>query len=226
MIHLARRQTTTTVPRRDGGGRMPRRTRPLLRSIGWGATFLAFPVAGLGAMSIVGAIDDPGSAALGGAIAGAVIGSAQAFGSRVLDPQHALDPRTWIPATAVGMGVGLLAASVAVGNDTQLGSLALMGAITGVPLGLAQALALPRALAPRRLARVAWGVAVPVVLAVGWSVTTLIGVDVERRYAIFGAAGALVATAVTGLLLAGLARWSRSTAAAGATGGAFARAAA
>ncbi len=213
MIHLAQRPATPTVPHREAGKRTGRPRHPLVRSIGWGTTFLAFPIAGFAAMSIVGAIDDPGSAALGGAIAGAVIGSGQAFGSRVLDRQRALDPRTWIPASAVGMGVGLLAASGAVGFDTHLGSLALMGAITGVPLGLAQALALPHALAPRRVARLAWGVAMPVVLAVGWSITTLIGVDVERRYAIFGGAGAVVATALTGLLLAGLARWSRSSAA-------------
>ena len=197
--------------------RMPRPAHPILRGPGWGATFLAFPVAGVAAMWAVGAIDDPASAAVGGAIAGALVGAAQAFGSRALDPRRRLAPGTWIPATAVGMGLGLLAASAAVGYATDLGSLALMGAITGVPLGLAQALALPRTLAPRHAHRLAWAAAVPIVLAAGWTVTTLVGVDVEQRYATFGASGALVATALTGGLLAVLARRARASAGAGRT---------
>jgi hypothetical protein len=44
----------------------------------------------------------------------------------------------------------------------------------------------------------------PLLTAAAWSLgrltTEAIGVDVERRYAVFGAGGALVATALTGLL--------------------------
>ena len=37
-------------------------------------------------------------------------------------------------------------------------------------------------------------------LAAGWSVTTAIGVDVERQYVVFGSAGAITVMAVLGLL--------------------------
>jgi hypothetical protein len=40
------------------------------------------------------------------------------------------------------MGVGLLAGAAAVNYETGLGDLALMGAITGIPFGAAQALVL------------------------------------------------------------------------------------
>jgi hypothetical protein len=206
----AQRAASDIAPPEADDQRMPRGRRRLARALGWGVTFLAFPVAGLAAMWSVGAIDDPLSAAVGGAVAGAVIGTAQAFGSRALDARRALDPRTWIAATALGMGLGLLAASVAVGYGTDLAQLAILGAITGVPLGIAQALALPRSLAPRAAARLGWAAATPVVLALGWTVTTLIGVDVAQQYAIFGASGALLATALTGGLLVVLAARARA----------------
>ena len=38
-------------------------------------------------------------------------------------------------------------------------------------------------------------------VALGWTVTTLIGVDVERQYTVFGAAGALTYSALSGLVL-------------------------
>jgi hypothetical protein len=94
------------------------------------------------------------------------------------------------------MGVGLLAGAAAVGYETGLGDLALMGAITGVILGPAQALVL----APRWQRAWAWALAMPALWAAGWSVTTAIGVDVERQYVVFGSAGAITVMAVSGLL--------------------------
>ena len=49
----------------------------------------------------------------------------------------------WILATAVGMGLGLLFGATVVGFGTSLADLALMGALTGLLLGVAQTLALP-----------------------------------------------------------------------------------
>src|SRR5881227_3072243 len=104
----------------------------------WTAGFLAFPLAGLAGTAIVGRVDSPLSALTGGAVAGLVIGAGQALLSR-----HRLDPRRWIPASTVGMGLGLLLGAAAVGYRTSLADLALMGAITGLLLGTAQAAALP-----------------------------------------------------------------------------------
>jgi hypothetical protein len=100
----------------------------------WTAGFLAFPIAGWLAQTLTGRVDDAGSALVGGLVVGAVIGAGQWLVARRL-----LDARTWIPATAVAMGIGLLVGAWAVGYGTSLGELALMGAITGIPLGAAQA---------------------------------------------------------------------------------------
>lgn len=187
----------------------PRRGHPVLRGLAWGATFVAFPIRGLLAMGAVGAVDDAGSAALGGLIVGAAIGLAQALGSRAIDAARPLPLWRWMAATSLGMGVGLAAGATAVGFDTSLGALAAMGAVTGVALGIAQAAALPRTLAPGILPRALWALATPVVLALGWTVTTLAGVGVDAQFAVFGATGAIVATALTGAGLWALARRAR-----------------
>jgi hypothetical protein len=72
-----------------------------------------------------------------------------------------------------------------------------MGALTGIPLGLAQALALPRHSRLRWL----WAVAMPLLWALGWSATTLGGIAVELQFTIYGAYGALTFSALSGLLL-------------------------
>jgi hypothetical protein len=81
--------------------------------------------------------------------------------------------------------------------ETDLGHLALMGLVTGVPLGAAQALVIARRW-PRALS---WALTMPVLWALGWTVTTSIGVDVERQYVVFGSAGAIIVMALSGLLV-------------------------
>jgi hypothetical protein len=105
--------------------------------------------------------------------------------------------RRWVPATSLGMGVGLLAGAAVVGYDTSPPDLALMGAITGVALGVAQAAALPLGTRSRWV----WAVAMPFLWALGWSVTTLIGYEVDKQVTIYGASGALAFCALSGLLL-------------------------
>jgi hypothetical protein len=41
----------------------------------------------------------------------------------------------------------------------------------------------------------------PLLWALGWTVTTLVGVDVEKQYTHFGITGALTFSALSGLLL-------------------------
>ena len=104
----------------------------------WTAGFLAFPFAGLAGTAAAGRVDDAGAALVGGLVTGLVVGAAQALVSR-----RRLDPLRWLPATAVGMGAGLLLGAWAVDYSTSLADLAVMGALTGLILGPAQALALP-----------------------------------------------------------------------------------
>jgi hypothetical protein len=158
----------------------------------WTAGFLAFPLAGLAGRAVAGRLDDPTAALLGGAVTGLVIGAGQTLASR-----GRLDIRTWVPATGIGMALGLLLGAVTVGYDTSLGDLALMGALTGLVLGSAQALALPRGTRRRWL----WAAAMPALWALGWTTTTLGGIDVARQWMVFGAYGAVTFSALSGLLL-------------------------
>ena len=158
----------------------------------WTAGFLAFPIAGALATAVTGRINDFGSALVGGMIAGAVIGAGQWLVARRL-----LDAQTWIPATALAMGIGLGVGAWVVGYGTSLGELALMGAITGIPLGVAQAYLLRDRLANAWV----WAAAVPLLWALGWTVTTAGGIDVDQQFAVFGAYGAITFMALSGILL-------------------------
>jgi len=158
----------------------------------WTAGFAAIPLAGLAGTGVAGRVDRPIAALVGGAVAGLVIGAAQTFVSR-----GRLDIRRWVPATGIGMGIGLLLGAVTVGYDTSLGGLVRMGALTGVVLGIAQALALPA----RTRRRWVWAAAMPVLWALGWTATTLGGINVEEQFTVFGAYGALTFSVLSGLLL-------------------------
>jgi hypothetical protein len=159
----------------------------------WTAAFVSFPIAGIAAQATVGRINDAVAALVGGLVAGAVIGIGQWLAARRLLG----DPRTWIAATAAAMGVGLLAGAWVVGYGTSIGELALMGAITGVPLGTVQAFLLRD-----RVARSwVWAAAMPLLWALGWTVTTAAGIGVDSQFAVFGAFGAITFTALSGALL-------------------------
>jgi MFS family permease len=158
----------------------------------WTAGFLSFPIAGVAAGLIAGRVDDPLAALVAGLVTGAVIGVGQWLASR-----GRLRPVRWIFATMLGMGLGLLLGATAVGFGSSLADLAVQGALTGLVLGVAQTLALPAATRHRWV----WAVAVLLLWALGWTVTTLVGVAVEQQFSVFGAAGAVTFSALSGLLL-------------------------
>src|SRR5829696_2225307 len=158
----------------------------------WTAGFLAFPIGGALATALTGRINDAGSALIGGMVVGAVIGTGQWLVARRL-----LDDQTWIPATALAMGVGLAVGAWVVGYGTSLGELALMGFITGIPLGAAQAYLLRDRLTNAWV----WAAAMPLLWALGWTVTTAGGIAVDQQFAVFGAYGAITFMALSGILL-------------------------
>jgi hypothetical protein len=158
----------------------------------WTAGFVAFIIGGALATAVTGRIDDLVSALLGGLVAGAIIGAGQWLVARRL-----LDPRTWIPATGVAMSIGLAVGAWVVGYGTSLGELVLMGFISGIPLAVAQAYLLRDRLANAWV----WAAAMPLLWALGWMVSTFIGVDVDRQFAVFGASGAIAFMALSGVLL-------------------------
>jgi hypothetical protein len=159
----------------------------------WTAAFVSFPIAGIAAQAATGRINDAAAALLGGLIAGAVIGTGQWLVARRLLG----DPLAWIAATAAAMSIGLLAGAWVVGYGTSIGELALMGAITGFPLGAAQAFLLRGRVARAWL----WATAMPLLWALGWTVTAAAGIGVDRQYAVFGAFGAITFMALSGVLL-------------------------
>lgn len=171
--------------------------RPVRSWAIWTAGFVSFPIAALAGRAVAGPVDDLRAAAVGGAVTGLVLGFGQFLAAR-----GALRPARWIPATAVGMGLGLPVGAAVVGYGTSLADLALMGLLTGVPLGIAQALAMPATLRHRW----AWAVAIPPLWALGWTVTTLAGIDVEAQYTLFGSLGAITVSALSGVVLHALRR--------------------
>ena len=162
----------------------------------WVAVALAFPIAGLIGWTVGGRVDAVGAALLGGALTGAGLGAVQWWAANGALGRAA----AWIGSSAVGYAVGLAAGAALVGYDTELGDLAAMGAVSGLMLGAAQGLALA-AQGRKRLA-IAWATAMPVLLALGWTVTTAGGISVEDQFTVFGAYGAVVFTLLSGLLLA------------------------
>jgi hypothetical protein len=157
-------------------------------------SLLGFPLGGLAASVIVGAVDSTPAALAGGAITGAVLGTIQSIAAPAL-------PRApWIGATTVGLSVGLAIGATVVDFDTSLGALAAQGAISGASIGLAQATVLARGTSLDRWRSAAWAPFIAASWALGWVITTSAGVDVERRYTVFGATGALVVTALTSVL--------------------------
>jgi hypothetical protein len=158
----------------------------------WTAGFVAFPIAGLVGTAAAGRVDSPSAALTAGLVVGAVIGTAQSFTS-----SGRLTRLRWIAASTLGMGLGLLLGAAAVDFGTTLADLAVMGAVTGVLLGSAQALALPS----RARARWTWAAALPALWALGWTITTAIGYEVDKQVPVFGASGAVTFAALSGVLL-------------------------
>jgi hypothetical protein len=162
------------------------------------AILVGYPIGGLIADLIVDGVDSVGAALIAGVIAGAIIGAAEwlALRQRVSS--------LWIPATSVGMAVGLAAGTAVVDYGIDRADVVLIGAVTGVGVGVLQALVLARHAIP---GAVWWAVANPPAWALGWLVTSyVITTNVEEQFPNFGASGALVFGLLTWLLLAVLFR--------------------
>ena len=147
----------------------------------WMAAATGFPAGGALAHAVIGQADAPVPALLGGTITGVVVGVFQSG----LALRGEVPTGKWVGATALGLGVGLAIGAEAAGYGTGMTDLALMGALTGLGVGLLQA----------------WVLANPPLWAASWAVSRGIGVDVSHQWTVFGSSGALLYAAVTGLLL-------------------------
>jgi hypothetical protein len=159
----------------------------------WLPTFVAFIAGGAIATAVIGPVTTLTAALVGGALAGAVIGVGQWLALR----GRLSKTEWWIPATAIGQAVGLAAGATLVGYRTGLQDLAIQGAITGLGVGIAQALVLR----PHVATWFWWALAMPPLWALGWIVTTLGGIRVDQHFTNFGAFGAITFAVLSGLLL-------------------------
>ena len=162
------------------------------------AILLGFPIGGLIADLVVNGVDSVGTAVAGGLIAGAIIGAAQWF---VLRRRISW---LWIAATSVGLAVGLAAGAALVDYGIDRGDVVLIGAVTGLGVGVLQALVLARHQIPNAWW---WAIVNPPLWALGWLVTSyVITTNVKEQFAVFGGSGAIVYGLLTWLVLAGLFR--------------------
>jgi hypothetical protein len=167
------------------------------------AIVVSLPIGGEIADLVVDGVDSMGAALVGGLIVGAVIGGAEWLVLRQRVSWF------WIPATIVGMALGLVAGTAIVDYGVERGDLALMGAVTGLAVGVMQALVLARDGIPSAWW---WAVANPAAWTLGWIVSSyVISRNIDERFPIFGASGALVFGLVTWLLLEGLFRAAPAT---------------
>jgi hypothetical protein len=164
------------------------------RALGrWLVSFLGYPLGGYTALLLTGRVDSPGPAIAGGLLTGVVLGAFQVWSMGAAGPR----PLAWILLTTVGLTAGITLGAALVDYQTDIGSLAFQGAVTGVLLGVAQAVVLVPRLGALALA---WPLFLAGTFAIGWAVTTSAGIDVDQQFTIFGASGALVATFLTAVL--------------------------
>jgi hypothetical protein len=191
-------QPRGSQPSRDKGEQGDLTSTPRRMWLWAVAILVSFPIGGYIADLVVNGVDSVGAALAGGLIVGAVIGAAEWF---VLRRRVSW---LWIPATIVGMAVGLVAGAALVDYGIGRGDLALMGAVTGLAVGTMQALVLARHKIPGALW---WAVANPPAWALGWFVSSyVISRNIDERFPIFGASGAIVFGLLTLFLLARLFR--------------------
>jgi hypothetical protein len=179
--------TTMGVPALDGSGRML-----LLR---WIIAIIGFPIGGYIGHLIGGPAATVPAALLSGLIAGAIIGGGQGVALGIRHPQALA---LWVGATAIGLGLALAAVTAAIGQIDSMTDAIVLGAISGLAIGVGQAAFLAR----ERVANAwVWVPTLGIAWAIGWAVTASIGVALEAGWPVFGLSGALVSQLIAGIAL-------------------------
>ena len=157
----------------------------------WIVTFLAFPLAGWLGWKVAGRVNDFPSAVLAGVVTGVVLG----FLQWALLRRRGVSAR-WILGTGAGFAIGLAAGAALVSYRTDRPSLVLMGAVSGLAVGLLQA----TAVGATARQSIVWGGAAAVLWPVGWMLSGGV-IDVADQWPVFGASGALVVVFVQSLFI-------------------------
>lgn len=156
------------------------------------------------ALAVAGPMEDVISAALGGAVAGIVIGTAQLIILR----RHLGMTAGWLFSTAIGLALGNTVGVLLNGGGTQTGDLLIVGAAAGIAVGVVQWTLLREYLQQAIL----WVPAVALAWPLGWLVTLGIGTNIRLGYAVFESFGGLAFAALTGAALVFMARTSNAVA--------------
>jgi hypothetical protein len=155
----------------------------------WILSVFSFPLGGFAAVNVASTTQGAFASAAAGYIAGFVIGLAQWLAAR--------DRLTikWPFLTGIGLGVGALVGSIATNAKTDIPSLLIFGLVSGTFLGLAQAFQF------QAKSALLWAASTLVLWVTAWAVTANVIVDAERGYVVFGLSGAIIYTAVIGIVL-------------------------
>jgi hypothetical protein len=159
----------------------------------WLFALFAFPIGGTLALLLRGSLTHPKNAAMGGLIAGLIVGLAQWLALRGI--VSGIRPQ-WIIGTALGCSLGTALGQV-IAQGTGIPAVLLRGLASGAIVGLSQ-YSCWQADVPKPLS---WIPVVGLSWALAWLTTRSIGVDLSRGYVVFGASGALVFQSLTGLAL-------------------------
>ena len=158
----------------------------------WLPTFLAFPIGGQLVVWIIGPVQNFFQALVAGAIIGATLGLLQLWALRPLGIS-----RAWLWGSIVGLAVGSPIAWLLIDFQTSISALTIWGFVAGAFLGIGQAVSIRLPLSKAAT----WAAAISITWGLAWFISANVIVDAEAAYAVFGSTGAIVATALLGLIL-------------------------
>lgn len=160
----------------------------------WIIAIVGFPIGGLLAQTIAGPAATVPAAVLSGLIAGAIIGLAQGIALWLRGQALVL----WVVGTAVALAVGLAGVTAAIGQIETSTEAIVLGAVSGLLIGAAQAALFMRAGIANAWV---WVVVTGVAWAVGWLITASVGVALAPGWPVYGLSGAVVSQIITAVAL-------------------------
>lgn len=158
----------------------------------WTPTFLAFPIGGAIAKLMFGPANNVAKSVSGGLVVGLVVGIFQF----VAIQKYGVS-KMWISATVIAVALAALINSYLFAFKYDSTSLAGVGLVSGLLVGMAQSLSQTTEIKFVFL----WSIFTGIAWSLAWFITSKVFVDPEAQYHIFGSSGALVATIGLGICL-------------------------
>lgn len=160
----------------------------------WALATVAFAIGGYIGHLIGGPVATVPAAVISGIVAGALIGAAQGAALSFAPRDIAL----WAVGTGLGLAASLAVVTAVIGQIDTTADAVLLGAVSGLAVGTAQAVILARGDIGRAAV---WVAASGAAWALGWLTTASIGVALAAGWPVYGMSGALVSQLITGIVL-------------------------